>query len=432
MSFNKMMRGLRIPALTLALIFAAFLIYSSDQDREERFYTPKDITFGKYRVSSNRGELAGTHQWYRNVGPDKWTLLTDSEYGDYTYFIDSVITRPQRVFSHSFDDFSIFDLCYDDHRVTRPGLGTGPGPFPFVKRLVGTHNLNGIIVKLMSAPSNPEGEREISIGMTNRRRSLIGISDGGIYSVTDQAGERTMEKSGTYATIHQTTHQNEYALSLAIPHKEQQSLHTYRFDGGVSGGPITRYFEESNDDLGIFLGSYDISRYVFQHEDIVTEPEFDFVHISSHDEFDAIPLRKKTVKISMDTEKISKSNVRAIAISGVFRLMSEVSISLKSGNDRSGRTSKLATIYPSWLVFDRLDLVPGDTVEINLHIAGLDQAAVRTVILVPDLNRFIDAQSSDIPQTQLVKDTFKRLEVITTSNNIYPFQSQCNDKNIAH
>jgi hypothetical protein len=212
-------------------------------------------------------EQRGAHSWYLSNG-HSYIRATDPYYGDYTYFVSTVLGPPTDVtIVESSKDRVIVDFKYEDHFVKSNFLIGGElvtaGPRPFTKRIEMRPDSYGAFVKLMSTPSNPFGEREFSLAQG--ARIFFGAAGDFIRDLfADENLTQPLPSSDYYLGFTNfpkdhpqspeayMTKSEDNFYYLAVPPKNFQML-MYKFSPKSFGGPIVQYFEEMATNRGMFV-----------------------------------------------------------------------------------------------------------------------------------------------------------------------------------
>jgi hypothetical protein len=181
--------------------------------------------------------------------------VTSLEYGDYTYFVDSIWNPPEKiVIEKNTLEKIILSFTYN-HKNYRVKPGT---TWPYQGSLVLTKIMSlkkgypGVFVKLQSIPVNPPGEREIGFGSD----SPLVFSERVVsqHPLARHHVDLEMDKARYYYAVSLPLSDSFYRI-LVLP--RPMKTFSYQFDPDVGGGKVTvnQLIEHESDKYQVFLGA---------------------------------------------------------------------------------------------------------------------------------------------------------------------------------
>lgn len=136
------------------------------------FTNPEQIVFenGVFRVTYPmlRTDQRAGHSYWVKIGAE-WHRVTDPEYGDYVYFIDSIRYPPEEItiLKNTLEEVEIaFRYYHKNYRAATSWKSIYKGDIALTKIMALKKGYPGVFVKLESLPENPFGEREIGFGIS--------------------------------------------------------------------------------------------------------------------------------------------------------------------------------------------------------------------------------------------------------------------------
>lgn len=206
------------------------------------------IVYNKY---ANNIEQLGSHSWYLKNQNNQYEKITDSHYGDYVYYVNSITTSPTKASLIEVSaDKVIVDFYFENHTAKHIAKKDGivEGKRPFIKRIEMDSNMYGAYLNYISDDPDPTGEREFSLGMG--KNIMYGTSGNWIWDASLKESRTTrMPKSDYYLGF--PNESAGYYYMMKPPKNFKISM--YKFENAW-GGPIVQHFIESKNSKGIFLG----------------------------------------------------------------------------------------------------------------------------------------------------------------------------------
>lgn len=225
--------------------------------KDYTFMDPEHIVFENsyFRVTYpilQKDQQAG-HSYFVKV-QDEWMRITSSEYGDYTYFVDSILKPPEdiTIVKNTSEEVTVsFTYKHRNYRANTVLKWAHHGDITLTKTMSLKKGYPGVFVKLQTIPANPVGEREIGFGVNAPlvfSEGIIAQHPAAIYHV-----DLEMEKA-----------YRQYAVSLPLSNSFYRLLvlsramktYSYQFEP-LGGGKliVNQLIESDRDTYQVFLGA---------------------------------------------------------------------------------------------------------------------------------------------------------------------------------
>lgn len=241
------------------------------------FASPEHIVFENeiFRVTypTLRKDQQAGHSYFVKV-KKAWMRVTSEDYGDYTYFIDSIRTSPEKIdiLKNTPDEVTLaFSYHHKNYRADSSLKWAYKGDIVLKKVMTLKKGLPGVFVKLYSEPRNPHGEREIGFGAES---SLV-------YSERVMALHPVARR---HIDLQMTQAKDLYAVSLPLSNSFYRILilarpmltFSYQFKPQAGGGRliVNQLIEDEQDAYQVFLGAvpYDSTDALTEVESTLATP----------------------------------------------------------------------------------------------------------------------------------------------------------------
>jgi hypothetical protein len=221
------------------------------------FMNPEHIVFENsyFRVTYPilREDQQAGHSYFVKVR-DEWMRITSSEYGDYTYFVDSILKPPENITivkNTSEEVTLVFTYNHKNYRADTVLKWAYHGDITLTKTMSLKKGYPGVFVKLQSIPVNPFGEREIGFGVNSPlvfSEGIIAQHPAVIYHV-----DLEMEKAHRHYAVSLPLSNSFYRLLVL---SRAMKTYSYQFEP-LGGGKlvVNQLIESDRDTYQAFLGA---------------------------------------------------------------------------------------------------------------------------------------------------------------------------------
>jgi len=306
-----------------------------------------------YPESGKAPEQKGFQRWYMKNSGGKYIEITDSSYGDYTYYIDTVKNPPDSVsFYHISNNRVVVDFHYDSHYVYRESNLPEDivfGKEPFIKRVEMDSDSRGAYLDYISDDTNPNGEKEFSLGMG--KNIFYGVSNSWIWDFYRGSETSEMPKSDYYLGF---SDQNNLGYYYFLSAPKETSIYMYRFKG-LWGGPIVRSFPENPKSKGIFFGIIPYDETFTEKAELLKNKDALAIEDSAELAGDNFLELREGEQISIFPENFVKSGQYKIEMRYKG---SQAEVELFDGRNKNAIEIKPSNEFTNLVIFDRINHDP--------------------------------------------------------------------------